>query len=102
MPRPTPTQFVYGSATVVFSTFAMLLLSQTSSGPGIIAIALAGLALGVLVAMTTALPWGAHAAPRTTAPPDSSDVPDPPAPGLPPTCTGNSAGPAFTKHSLRP
>jgi hypothetical protein len=96
MPRPTPAQFAYGSATVVFSTFAMLLLSQTSSGPGIIAIALAGLVLGVLVAMTAALPWGTCAAPRTTTPPSSSDTPEPAAPGLPPTRTDSSAEPAFS------
>jgi hypothetical protein len=97
MPRPTLAQFAYGSATVVFSTFAMLLLSQTSSGPGVIAIALAGLVLGVLVAVTAALPWA-----RTTMPSPSPDAPDPPTPGLPPTRTGSSAGPTLSKHSLRP
>jgi hypothetical protein len=52
MPRPTAAQLAYGSCTVIFSTLAMLLLSQTSSGLGIAVIALAALALGVLVAMT--------------------------------------------------
>ena len=51
MPRPTPAQFAYGSATVVLSTLAMLLLSGASSGPGVVLVTLAGLALGVLVAM---------------------------------------------------
>ena len=34
MPRPTAAQLAYGSCTVIFSTLAMLLLSQTSSGVG--------------------------------------------------------------------
>ncbi|MGW7424828.1 hypothetical protein ACWGJB_33165 [Streptomyces sp. NPDC054813] len=56
MPRPTPAQLVYGSCTVICSTLAMLLLSQTSSGIGIAVIALAALGLGLLVAMTVPLP----------------------------------------------
>ncbi|MCG7207012.1 MULTISPECIES: hypothetical protein [Streptomyces] len=62
MPRPTPAQLVYGSCTVICSTLAMLLLSQTSSGIGIAVIALAALGLGLLVAMTVPLPR-----PRTVA-----------------------------------
>ncbi|GAA3061338.1 hypothetical protein FHS39_001184 [Streptomyces olivoverticillatus] len=56
MPRPTPAQIAYGSATVVFSTLAMLLLSQTRSGAGVAVIALAALALGLLVAHSAPLP----------------------------------------------
>ncbi|MEU6666206.1 hypothetical protein [Streptomyces sp. NPDC046727] len=56
MPRPTAAQLAYGSCTVIFSTLAMLLLSQTSSGLGITVIALAALALGLLVAMTVPVP----------------------------------------------
>ncbi|MFB8270234.1 hypothetical protein ACFC96_27025 [Streptomyces sp. NPDC055955] len=56
MPRPTAAQLAYGSATVIFSTLAMLLLSQTSSGLGIAVIALASLGLGLLVALTVPLP----------------------------------------------
>ncbi|MFF5407941.1 hypothetical protein ACFY8K_34380 [Streptomyces misionensis] len=56
MPRPTVAQLAYGACTVVFSTLAMLLLSQTSSGAGIAVIALAALALGLLVAMTVPAP----------------------------------------------
>ncbi|MEU6453825.1 MULTISPECIES: hypothetical protein [unclassified Streptomyces] len=56
MPRPTAAQFAYGSCTVIFSTLAMLLLSQTSSGPGVAVIAVAALALGLLVAMTVPQP----------------------------------------------
>ncbi|KOT94276.1 MULTISPECIES: hypothetical protein [Streptomyces] len=55
MPRPTAAQFAYGSCTVIFSTLAMLLLSQTSSGPGVALVAVAALALGLLVAMTVPL-----------------------------------------------
>ncbi|MEU9251447.1 hypothetical protein AB0D66_06335 [Streptomyces sp. NPDC048270] len=64
MPRPTAAQLAYGSATVVVSTIAMLLLSQTSSGLWIAFIAAAALALGLLVAVTVPLPRsrGRHAA----------------------------------------
>ncbi|MFF0157387.1 hypothetical protein ACFYRY_07570 [Streptomyces sp. NPDC005263] len=55
-PRPTAAQLAYGSCTVICSTFAMLLLSQTSSGVGIAFIAVAALALGLLVAMTVPMP----------------------------------------------
>ncbi|MFF9811182.1 hypothetical protein ACF1G5_39910 [Streptomyces coeruleorubidus] len=55
MPRPTAAQLAYGSCTVIFSTLAMLLLSQTSSAVGIAIIAVAALALGLLVAMTVPL-----------------------------------------------
>lgn len=56
MPRPTAAQLSYGSCTVIFSTLAMLLLSQTSSGVGIAVIAVAALLLGLLVAMTVPMP----------------------------------------------
>ncbi|OEJ32164.1 hypothetical protein [Streptomyces subrutilus] len=64
MPRPTAAQLAYGSATVVVSTIAMLLLSRTSSGLWIAFIAAAALALGLLVAVTVPLPRrrGRHAA----------------------------------------
>jgi hypothetical protein len=56
MPRPTAAQLAYGSFTVIFSTLAMLLLSQTSSGLGIAVIACAALALGLLVSLTVPQP----------------------------------------------
>ncbi|MGW8062873.1 hypothetical protein ACVV2G_11465 [Streptomyces ziwulingensis] len=77
MPRPTAAQFAYGTCTVILSTLAMLLLSQTSSGPGIAVVAVAALALGLLVAMTvpqprarrvTAVPARRPAADREPAP----------------------------------
>ncbi|MEU9996845.1 hypothetical protein [Streptomyces sp. NPDC050848] len=52
MPRPNAAQLAYGSATVVFSTVALLLLSRTTNTLGIVVISAAGLLLGVLVAMT--------------------------------------------------
>ncbi|MCX5004146.1 hypothetical protein OHB05_16155 [Streptomyces sp. NBC_00638] len=62
MPRPTAAQLAYGSCTVIFSTLAMLLLSQTSSSLGIVLITLSALALGLLVAMTVPLPKPAPSA----------------------------------------
>ncbi|KAA0930433.1 hypothetical protein [Streptomyces apricus] len=59
MPRPTAAQLAYGSCTVLFSTLAMLLLSQTSSGLGVVVIALSALVLGLLVAITVPTPKSA-------------------------------------------
>jgi hypothetical protein len=56
MPRPTVAQLTYGSCTVIFSTLAMLLLSQTSSGSLIAVISITAVALGVLVALTVPVP----------------------------------------------
>ncbi|MFE3856554.1 hypothetical protein ACFXPN_36160 [Streptomyces griseorubiginosus] len=56
MPRPTAAQLAYGSITVIFSTLAMLLLSQTSSTVGTAVIAVSALALGLLVALTVPQP----------------------------------------------
>ncbi|MET9498208.1 hypothetical protein [Streptomyces sp. NPDC006552] len=52
MPRPTVAQLLYGSGTVICSTVAMLLLSQTSSGPGVGVIAVSALILGLFVAFS--------------------------------------------------
>ncbi|MFJ9627560.1 hypothetical protein ACIQPR_18005 [Streptomyces sp. NPDC091280] len=62
MPRPTAAQLAYGSFTVIFSTLAMLLLSQTSSGLGIAVVAFAALALGLLVSLTVPQPRSRAAA----------------------------------------
>ncbi|MGW0879560.1 hypothetical protein [Streptomyces sp. NPDC002671] len=75
MPRPTAAQLAYGSCTVIFSTLAMLLLSQTSSALGITVIALAALALGLLVAMTASLPRTRTAEAPTEAPAGEERVP---------------------------
>ncbi|MFJ3187174.1 hypothetical protein [Streptomyces halstedii] len=52
MPRLSAAQVFYGSATVVLSALAMLLLSRTDSGAGVAVIGAAALVLGVLVAVT--------------------------------------------------
>jgi hypothetical protein len=54
MPRPTPAQLAYGTATVVLSTLAILLLSDTRSGTGVAITAAVALALGTLVAVSAA------------------------------------------------
>ncbi|MGW8488108.1 hypothetical protein [Streptomyces sp. NPDC055886] len=51
MPRPTAAQFAYGSATVVTTTLALLLLFRTDSGVGVAAVGTIALALGLLVAL---------------------------------------------------
>lgn len=51
MPRPTAAQLVYGCATVVLVTFALLLLTGASSAAGVGAVCLSALVLGVLVAV---------------------------------------------------
>lgn len=68
MPRPTAAQLAYGSFTVIFSTLAMLLLSQTSSGLGIAVIAFAALALGLLVSLTVPQPKTRAVVARTSVP----------------------------------
>ncbi|QDQ11806.1 hypothetical protein [Streptomyces spectabilis] len=68
MPRPTVAQLSYGSATVICSTLAMLLLSQATSPPGIAVIALAALGLGLLVALTVPLPKPARGKATAAAP----------------------------------
>ncbi|MFD5039436.1 hypothetical protein ACFWMX_00505 [Streptomyces sp. NPDC058378] len=66
MPRPTAAQFSYGSATVVFSALALLLLFRTESGIGVAAVGTVALMLGLLVAL--ALPARARTARPATAP----------------------------------
>ncbi|MFG2332279.1 hypothetical protein ACGFMM_21955 [Streptomyces sp. NPDC048604] len=52
MPRPNAAQLAYGSATVVFATVALLLLSRATTGPGIALIGVTSLLLGLLVVVT--------------------------------------------------
>ncbi|MGW0468553.1 hypothetical protein ACWDX6_25355 [Streptomyces sp. NPDC003027] len=65
MSRPNAAQLAYGSATVVFSTLALLLLSRTTSPPAIFMISAAGLVLGLLVTVTMPAP---RREPRPAAP----------------------------------
>ncbi|MET7682793.1 hypothetical protein [Streptomyces sp. NPDC005423] len=90
MPRPTAAQLAYGSCTVIFSTLAMLLLSQTSSGLGIAVIALAALALGLLVSLTVPQPKARAAASAAT----PAAVPNPPRERVPVRRETVSAAPA--------
>lgn len=111
MPRPTAAQLSYGSATVVFATLAMLLLSQTSSGIGIAVIGTAALALGLLVSVTVPLPArrGTAKAART-APPASAHLGTAPAAGSEGRALGTvqsripaarTASERVSEHSLR-
>ncbi|MFB6835557.1 hypothetical protein [Streptomyces sp. NPDC056361] len=52
MQRPNAAQLAYGSATVVLTTVALLLLSRVTTTLGIAVICAAGLLLGILVAVT--------------------------------------------------
>lgn len=93
MPRPTAAQLAYGSCTVIFSTLAMLLLSQTSSGLGIAVITLSALALGLLVAMTVPLPKPARPAATATTPAAVRPVMEERVPVQRPTASVGSAEP---------
>lgn len=95
MPRPTPAQLAYGSATVVLSTLAMLLLSEAHSGPSVVIIAAAGLLLGVLVAVTTTIPLTARAKARSR-----TTVRTAPAP-VPRPRVHSSGQSRVSEHSLR-
>ncbi|MER5552810.1 hypothetical protein ABT001_14195 [Streptomyces sp. NPDC002793] len=75
MPRPTAAQLSYGSATVVLSTLAMLLLFRTESTVGVSAVGTAALVLGLLVALALPArtkPTRQQAARRATAPPTAA------------------------------
>ncbi|MFF0479688.1 hypothetical protein [Streptomyces sp. NPDC004435] len=69
MQRPNAAQYAYGSAVVVLATAALLLLTGATGPPGIAAACLAGLLLGVLVAVT--MPGAA----RRVKTPDAPDAP---------------------------
>ncbi|MER5734653.1 MULTISPECIES: hypothetical protein [unclassified Streptomyces] len=58
MQRPNAAQYAYGSAVVVLATAALLLLTGATGPPGVAAACVAGLVLGVLVAVT--MPSGAR------------------------------------------
>ncbi|MFF5722926.1 hypothetical protein [[Kitasatospora] papulosa] len=70
MPRPTAAQYSYGSATVVFSALAMLLLFRAESGVGVAAVGTAAMVLGLLVAM--ALPARTRPVREATPPPTAA------------------------------
>ncbi|NBE56533.1 hypothetical protein [Streptomyces boluensis] len=98
MPRPTAAQLAYGSATVVFATLAMLLLSQTRTGIGVAVIAVAALGLGLLVAVTVPMP---KATPRPHATLGPTVLAQPAAPEAPVAVRQVRGGePRVTEHSL--
>jgi hypothetical protein len=74
MPRPTAAQLAYGSATVVFSTVALLLLTRATDGVAVAAIGIASLALGLLVALTPPLVHRAARPRAAAAPPTATDA----------------------------
>ncbi|MFE2045407.1 hypothetical protein ACFXAZ_31720 [Streptomyces sp. NPDC059477] len=69
MPRPTAAQLVYGSCTVILSTLAMLLLSQTDSPGGIAVVTVTALALGLVVSVTAPVKKSPKRIPSTTVAP---------------------------------
>ncbi|MFI8366130.1 hypothetical protein [Streptomyces sp. NPDC085466] len=86
MQRPNAAQYAYGSAVVVLATAALLLLTGATGPPGIAAACLAGLLLGVLVAVT--MPGAA----RPVKTPDSPGTPGAPdSPGTSGQGSGNDA-----------
>ncbi|MFF9339492.1 MULTISPECIES: hypothetical protein [unclassified Streptomyces] len=66
MQRPNAAQYAYGSAVVVLATAALLLLTGATGPPGVAAACVAGLLLGVLVAVT--MPAGARPVKTSAAP----------------------------------
>ncbi|GAA3737488.1 hypothetical protein [Streptomyces tremellae] len=75
MPRPNTAQLAYGSATVVCSAVAMLLLSGAPAGIGTVVIGVAALALGLLVSLSVPAPRRTRAAREATAPAESTARP---------------------------
>ncbi|MBA0049577.1 hypothetical protein E0L36_01215 [Streptomyces sp. AJS327] len=51
MPRPTPLQALFGSATVVCAALALLALTEARSVPAVLAVSAGALALGLLVSL---------------------------------------------------
>ncbi|MBP0462108.1 hypothetical protein, partial [Streptomyces montanisoli] len=62
MPRPNAAQLAYGSATVICSALAMLLLTGVPQGAGVVVIGVVALGLGLLVALTVPMPRRAREA----------------------------------------
>ncbi|MER6616501.1 hypothetical protein [Streptomyces xantholiticus] len=100
MPRPTAAQLAYGSATVVFSTVALLLLTRTTDGIAVAAIGIASLALGLLVAMTLPLRRRPRQA-GTAAGPAASAAPDGLTTRVPAPRSHTGAEARVGEHSLR-
>lgn len=97
MPRPTVAQLAYGSATVVFATLALLLLTRTQSVIGIALVAVSALGLGLLVAVTLPTPKTMRA-PSPEALPLAAPATEERVPVQP---LHSAAGARVTEHTLR-
>jgi hypothetical protein len=97
MPRPTTAQVAYGSLTVVLSTLAMLLLSDAHSGAAVVALAAAGLVLGVLVAAALSPSPQSR---RTAGPAAGPVAPPAPSRSLPRARMGRAAEARVSEHSV--
>ncbi|MGW6456996.1 hypothetical protein ACWF94_13925 [Streptomyces sp. NPDC055078] len=98
MPRPTAAQLASGSATVIFSAFALLLFTRTTNGLGVAAVGVASMALGLLVA--TALPMS-RAAARTVRRPVHGGRPAAPVDGLTARVAASREPAGVGEHSRR-
>lgn len=97
MPRPTAAQYAYGSATVVFSAVALLLLTGATGPVAVTAVGVLALGLGLVVAV---------AVPARRAAPRHRPAAEPAAPasragGLAPRMPAPRAEARVGGHSLR-
>ncbi|MBM9621339.1 hypothetical protein ACFQ60_20635 [Streptomyces zhihengii] len=99
MPRPTAAQYAYGSATVVFSAVALLLLTG-ATGPAAVAV-VGTLALGLGLAVAVAAPARRAAARRRPAPGSSAPAPAARAGEIAPRMPAPRAEARVGGHSLR-
>ncbi|MEU1278230.1 hypothetical protein [Streptomyces sp. NPDC005805] len=106
MPRPTAAQYAYGSATVVFTTVALLLLTRAESGAAVASVCVAALALGLVVALRIPLrrparAGGARTTGRAPATGSRTAAASPSADGLTTRVPAPRAGARVGEHSLR-
>ncbi|MEW2550906.1 hypothetical protein [Streptomyces zhihengii] len=99
MPRPTAAQYAYGSATVVFSAVALLLLTG-ATGPAAVAV-VGTLALGLGLAVAVAAPARRAAARRRPAAESSAPAPAARAGEIAPRMPAPRAEARVGGHSLR-
>ncbi|MEU0369895.1 hypothetical protein ABZ070_06430 [Streptomyces sp. NPDC006283] len=101
MPRPTAAQLASGSATVVISTVALLLLTRTTNGFAVAAIGIASLGLGVLVALALPVRRGTTQAETARGATAASAAPGGPTHHLPDARAHSGAEARVGEHSLR-
>jgi hypothetical protein len=100
MPRPATAQVAYGSVTVVLSTLALLLLSGARSGAAVVAVAIGGLALGLLTVSALVLRDRRVSAVAADAG-VSAGVPTASLPVPRARVVGGASGTRVSEHSLR-